>query len=402
MLPSSFSTAIFWSDQQLAQLGDHTKRLKIVEKRRKIEERFERLRPFFAALFGGDRFERDELLRQFLWAWSCVMTRCVWVDVDAERVGARSAGSTAAAAELPSAMLFSSFTKRNVYAVAPFLDGINHTAHANSSGAFDPQTRCYVLRTQDRYRASQQVFIRYGSHSNWTLLKEYGFIDATNKLRQVTLSLLAPELDARLWQCSWKMQLVQKYGLLSRRHSHKLDLELDGSADERGLATSWPAKASSVEVDVDQLVPFEMLALLRLAFASNDESDNTTRNHNDRATVVARIRSKKKKNNSNGSGGAGGGDVVQSKYRIKCQRALASCSSIDAEGERQMWRFIESQARDRANELMSVSTTTTSASRSDDSSSYVSECMRTLRTEELFLWQVIERSCSQRGKLSMK
>lgn len=53
--------------------------------------------------------------------------------------------------------------------------------------AFNPQTQCYEIRTQDRYLAGEQVFICYGTHDNTTLLLEYGFVLPTNPLSTVDL-----------------------------------------------------------------------------------------------------------------------------------------------------------------------------------------------------------------------
>jgi hypothetical protein len=52
----------------------------------------------------------------FCWGWSCVMTRCIWVDVD----------SIFTKRDFPEYPF--SFVKKNVWALAPLLDGLNHSA----------------------------------------------------------------------------------------------------------------------------------------------------------------------------------------------------------------------------------------------------------------------------------
>jgi hypothetical protein len=67
------------------------------------------------------------------------------------------------------------FRKQNTYALAPFLDGLNHS-NVEAEGYFNKKTRCYQIDTQEKWSIGDQVFIYYGKYSNAKLLIEYGFI----------------------------------------------------------------------------------------------------------------------------------------------------------------------------------------------------------------------------------
>ena len=43
------------------------------------------------------------------------------------------------------------------------------------SAGFNKSTQCYEIKTFDRYRKHDQVFISYGQHDNHKLFIEYGF-----------------------------------------------------------------------------------------------------------------------------------------------------------------------------------------------------------------------------------
>lgn len=68
----------------------------------------------------------------------------------------------------------------NSVALAPFLDMFNHSVDAETEMRIDKKQKTYIIRTLKRIRKFEQIFISYGAHSNWKLLKEYGFIQEDN------------------------------------------------------------------------------------------------------------------------------------------------------------------------------------------------------------------------------
>jgi hypothetical protein len=108
---------------------------------------------------------------RFLRAWFAVNTRCVSLD--------------------------------GTWALAPFLDLLNHSPTVRTTVVVDHQERCFKLVTEVPFRKYDQVFIHYGPHSNSKLWIEYGFFVPDNPFeliefdeKQVT-ELLCRALDIK-------------------------------------------------------------------------------------------------------------------------------------------------------------------------------------------------------------
>ena len=70
--------------------------------------------------------------------------------------------------------------RKKSLALAPFLDMFNHSSDANTKMYIDFDNELYILKTLNSFRKHQQIFIKYGPHSNLKLLIEYGFIIPCN------------------------------------------------------------------------------------------------------------------------------------------------------------------------------------------------------------------------------
>ncbi|XP_077735267.1 SET domain-containing protein 4 isoform X8 [Canis aureus] len=112
------------------------------------------LRPLFS-----EAVESIFSYRALLWAWCTVNTRAVYVKHRQRQC-------------------FS--TEPNTYALAPYLDLLNHSPEVQVKGAFNEETRCYEIRTASNCRKHEEVFICYGPHDNQRLLLEYGFVSIHN------------------------------------------------------------------------------------------------------------------------------------------------------------------------------------------------------------------------------
>ena len=84
----------------------------------------------------------------------------------------------------------------------PFLDMLNHSSFVTSTCAFDQSTRLYHLTVRDRHpptlsgivhrpkvSAGDEVLISYGELSNWQLLTRYGFVLADSQDERATLTV---------------------------------------------------------------------------------------------------------------------------------------------------------------------------------------------------------------------
>lgn len=99
----------------------------------------------------------------YLWAWSCVMTRSVYIDIEKDINQSKQ-------------FLFS---ERNTYALAPFLDGLNHQ-NVGMEAKYSTKDKCFQIITHHSWKKGEEVFIHYGDHPNHILLQEYGFILDSN------------------------------------------------------------------------------------------------------------------------------------------------------------------------------------------------------------------------------
>ncbi|XP_068000679.1 SET domain-containing protein 4 isoform X2 [Melanerpes formicivorus] len=104
----------------------------------------------------------------------------------------------------------------DVYALAPYLDLLNHSPNVQVKAAFNDQTRSYEIQTNSQCKKYEEVFICYGPHDNQRLLLEYGFIAMDNPHSCVYVSsdiLLKyfPPLDK---QRNAKLSILKDHGFL--------------------------------------------------------------------------------------------------------------------------------------------------------------------------------------------
>ncbi|XP_075374421.1 SET domain-containing protein 4 isoform X2 [Mycteria americana] len=76
----------------------------------------------------------------------------------------------------------------DVYALAPYLDLLNHSPNVQVKAAFNEQTRSYEIWTNSQHKKYEEVFICYGPHDNQRLLLEYGFVAIDNPHSSVYVS----------------------------------------------------------------------------------------------------------------------------------------------------------------------------------------------------------------------
>uniref|UniRef100_A0A8C7XNV9 Rubisco LSMT substrate-binding domain-containing protein n=1 Tax=Oryzias sinensis TaxID=183150 RepID=A0A8C7XNV9_9TELE len=92
------------------------------------------------------------------WAWCSINTRSVFMD-------------------RPSSSFLSG---PDNYALAPFLDLLNHRPDVQVKAGFNRTTGCYEVRSISGVQRYHQAFINYGCHDNQRLLLEYGFVSSCN------------------------------------------------------------------------------------------------------------------------------------------------------------------------------------------------------------------------------
>jgi hypothetical protein len=113
------------------------------------------------------------------------------------------------------------------------LDFFNHINETSCAAGFNPKSQCYELRTDQDWEQGAQVFIKYGSHSNSTLLTHYGFTISDNLYDSILLDLNLEALISESGSMAEaKLAKLHQYGLIgvstSSQSKTKHELNLDG------------------------------------------------------------------------------------------------------------------------------------------------------------------------------
>ncbi|XP_056903872.1 SET domain-containing protein 4 [Takifugu flavidus] len=159
VLPKSYTCPAYFTDEVMALLPPSVQR-KAREQREAVLEIHSSNKAFFRSLQPVLTQPAEDVLtyEALRWAWCSVNTRSVF-------------------------MVHSSndfLRGQDVYALAPFLDLLNHCPDVQVKASFNEETKCYEIRSVSRMLQYQQAFINYGSHDNQRLMLEYGFVAPCN------------------------------------------------------------------------------------------------------------------------------------------------------------------------------------------------------------------------------
>uniref|UniRef100_A0A672IH19 SET domain-containing protein n=1 Tax=Salarias fasciatus TaxID=181472 RepID=A0A672IH19_SALFA len=159
VLPSSYTCPAYFSDDVMAALPSGL-RGRALEQRAELRELHSSNQDFFRSLTPLLRRPAEDVLtpEALRWAWCSVNTRSVFMK------------------RPPSSFL----SGPDPYALAPFLDLLNHQPSVQVRAGFNQDSRCYEVRSVSRTRRFQQVFINYGAHDSQRLLLDYGFLAPEN------------------------------------------------------------------------------------------------------------------------------------------------------------------------------------------------------------------------------
>ncbi|XP_053292564.1 SET domain-containing protein 4 [Pleuronectes platessa] len=159
VLPPSYTCPVYFTDD-IVRLLPACVRSRAFEQREAVRELHSSSRDFFRSLKPILSLPVEEVFtyEALRWAWCSVNTRSVFMSH-------------------PSSDFLSG---QDVYALAPFLDLLNHQPDVQVKASFNDVTRCYDIRSVSGTTRYQQAFINYGSHDNQRLLLEYGFVAPNN------------------------------------------------------------------------------------------------------------------------------------------------------------------------------------------------------------------------------
>nr|XP_057920615.1 SET domain-containing protein 4 [Doryrhamphus excisus] len=159
VLPDAYTCPAYFSDGVMALLPAGVRR-RALEQREVVREIHSSNQDFFQTLQPLLSQPVEDVLtyEALRWAWCSVNTRSVFMP------------------QPPNEFLHG----QDVYALAPFLDFLNHRPDVQVKAGFNPATKCYEIRSVGGTQRFQQAFINYGSHDNQRLLLEYGFVAPGN------------------------------------------------------------------------------------------------------------------------------------------------------------------------------------------------------------------------------
>ncbi|XP_038588466.1 SET domain-containing protein 4 [Micropterus salmoides] len=159
VLPTTYTCPAYFTDDAMAVLPASVRR-RALEQREEVREIHSFNQDFFRSLQPVLSQPVDEVLtyEALRWAWCSVNTRSVFMSHPSND------------------FLFG----QDVYALAPFLDLLNHRPDVQVKASFNDVTRCYEIRSVSGTLGYQQAFINYGSHDNQRLMLEYGFVAPYN------------------------------------------------------------------------------------------------------------------------------------------------------------------------------------------------------------------------------
>ncbi|XP_066517200.1 SET domain-containing protein 4 [Hoplias malabaricus] len=191
ILPKSYTCPVYFSDDIMDLLPESV-RQKAIRQKEEFQELYFYSQPFFLSLQPLFTQPVEDLFNQdtFKWAWCSVNTRTVYMEqVQSEYLS----------------------REKNAFALAPYLDLLNHCPSVQVVAGFNKQTQCYEIRSVQGCRMFDQVFICYGPHDNQRLLLEYGFVAPGNQhsVAYVDLGILKLCLNEGDKQLRQKLQFLK-------------------------------------------------------------------------------------------------------------------------------------------------------------------------------------------------
>uniref|UniRef100_H2Z102 Uncharacterized protein n=1 Tax=Ciona savignyi TaxID=51511 RepID=H2Z102_CIOSA len=168
MLPQTFTHPVYWEPWEIELLPKRTRIIanKTIEVVKQQLVEINEIIGLSSKLAKGDEMSRSVLWKEYIWAWCCVNTRCVYSTHDPVQFDS---------------CCYKHSSEDNYYLV-PYLDLLNHCSDVGTDVRFNQTNKCYELINHSKIKRYSQAFISYGALSNTNLLLEYGFVaDQLNK-----------------------------------------------------------------------------------------------------------------------------------------------------------------------------------------------------------------------------
>ncbi|XP_078088013.1 SET domain-containing protein 4-like [Mustelus asterias] len=196
VLPKTYTCPIYLAEEVINLFPSPLVK-RVQQQKTAVQELYLTLQCFFSSLqpLFSQPVESVFTYDAFCWAWCSVNTRTVYMEHEQSEFLSPEA---------------------DVYALAPYLDLLNHSPSAQVTAAFNQKSKHYEIRTISKCRRYAQVFICYGPHDNQRLLLEYGFLASSNphNVVYVDKDLLCNHISHKDKLVDRKLLFLQDEGLL--------------------------------------------------------------------------------------------------------------------------------------------------------------------------------------------
>uniref|UniRef100_UPI00398F7DA8 SET domain-containing protein 4 isoform X2 n=1 Tax=Pristiophorus japonicus TaxID=55135 RepID=UPI00398F7DA8 len=196
VLPKAYTCPVYLAEEVIDLFPSPLVK-KIQEQKSVVQELYLTSKCFFGSLqpLFSEHVENVFTYDALRWAWCSINTRTVYMEHEQSEFFSR---------------------EPDVYALAPYLDLLNHRPSAQVAAAFNQKSKHYEIRTVTKCRRYEQVFICYGPHDNQRLLLEYGFLAGSNphSVVHVGKDILCSHLSQKDKLVNRKLLFLQDNGLL--------------------------------------------------------------------------------------------------------------------------------------------------------------------------------------------
>ncbi|XP_067896139.1 SET domain-containing protein 4 isoform X2 [Heterodontus francisci] len=243
VLPRTYTCPVYLAEGVIDLFPDPLVK-KIQEQKNAVQELYLTSKCFFNSLqpLFSEHVENIFTYDAFRWAWCSINTRTVYMELGQSEFFSR---------------------EPDVYALAPYLDLLNHSPSAQVMAAFNQKSKHYEIRTVTKCRRYEQVFICYGPHDNQRLLLEYGFLASSNPHNVVYVGkdLLCNHISHKDKLVNRKLLFLQDEGLLDLQKKNIL-LGMSVSADNERSSLELAERLCFHLINDNQKVMQEISKLL--------------------------------------------------------------------------------------------------------------------------------------------
>ncbi|XP_061141248.1 SET domain-containing protein 4 isoform X2 [Syngnathus typhle] len=220
VLPASYTCPVYFANDAVALLPVGLRR-QALEQKDVVREMHSSNLDFFRSLqpILSQPVENVLTFEALRWAWCSVNTRSVYMRQPSHQF----------------------LCGQDDYALAPFLDLLNHRPDVQVKAGFNRERKTYEIRSVCGTRRFQQAFINYGSHDNQRLLLEYGFVapDNPHSVVYVDTEMLCEVMEGDPTSLEQKMKFLTDNNFLNScvLLIHRSDLSVSREGPSWSLMT---------------------------------------------------------------------------------------------------------------------------------------------------------------------